>query len=218
MSALALIVDDEPGILQTLSGVLADQGYRTVTTSSGIEALRLYGSEHPDVVFLDVWLPDRDGLETLAAIRSQDPAATVGLMSGHGTTSTAVKAIKMGAFDYLEKPLSYAQAVDTIAENVGQDAREKILSRESPLTAKEVHRVAAMESEKQKPIIDMVLSGQAKNVMDAHRLLRQEAAREAPPLEGKYRVMSNSIVDAFRSVPGASSRWAVPRCGSTGIT
>ena len=138
MSALALIVDDEPGILQTLSGVLADQGYRTVTTSSGIEALRLYGSEHPDVVFLDVWLPDRDGLETLAAIRSQDPAATVVLMSGHGTTSTAVKAIKMGAFDYLEKPLSYAQAVDTMASALAH-------RRAGPLLAADVPQVVTPE-------------------------------------------------------------------------
>lgn len=89
----------------------------------------------------------------------------------------------------VKRAAQFAQAVDAIAENVGQEAREKILSREAPMTAKEVHRVAAMEPDRQKPIIDMVLSGQAKNVMDAHRLLRQEAAREAPPLEGKYRVI-----------------------------
>jgi UDP-3-O-acyl N-acetylglucosamine deacetylase len=115
MSALILIVDDEPGILVTLGGVLADQGYRTVTTGSGAEALRLYAVERPDVVLLDVWLPDRDGLETLEALRELDPAASVIMMSGHGTTATAVKAIKMGAADYLEKPLSYNQAADAVA-------------------------------------------------------------------------------------------------------
>jgi UDP-3-O-acyl N-acetylglucosamine deacetylase len=112
---LALIVDDEPGILTTLAGVLGDQGYRTLTTRSGEEALALYRREHPDVVFLDVWLPDRDGLETLRALRGQDPTAAVVMMSGHGTTATAVRAIKMGAFEYLEKPLSYAQAVESAA-------------------------------------------------------------------------------------------------------
>jgi len=115
MSALILIVDDEPGILATLGGVLADQGYRTLTTGSGTEALKLYASERPDVVLLDVWLPDRDGLETLEALRELDPAASVIMMSGHGTTATAVKAIKMGAADYLEKPLSYNQAADAVA-------------------------------------------------------------------------------------------------------
>ncbi len=115
MSELVLIVDDEPGILATLSGILADEGYRTLTTGSGAEALSLYRESRPDVVFLDVWLADRDGLETLQALRETDPAAAVVMMSGHGTTATAVKAIKMGAFDYLEKPLSYRRAVDAVA-------------------------------------------------------------------------------------------------------
>ena len=109
---LALIVDDEPGILTTLAGVLTDQGYRTLATRSGQEALEIYRRDQPDLVFLDVWLPDRDGLETLRALRAQDPTAAVVMMSGHGTTATAVRAIKMGAYEYLEKPLSYAQVVE----------------------------------------------------------------------------------------------------------
>ncbi|MDH3745266.1 MAG: UDP-3-O-acyl-N-acetylglucosamine deacetylase [Acidobacteriota bacterium] len=113
-SELVLLVDDEPGILTALANVLTDEGYRTVCTQSGEEALELYRSQSPDVVFLDVWLPDRDGLETLQALREADPAAAVVMMSGHGTVSTAAKAIKMGAVDYLEKPLSYNQAVETV--------------------------------------------------------------------------------------------------------
>ena len=115
MPELILIVDDEPGILSTLGGILSDEGYSTLTTTSGEEALTLYGEKHPDLVFLDIWLADRDGLETLQALREADPTAAVVMMSGHGTTSTAVKAIKMGAFDYLEKPLSYKRAVDAAA-------------------------------------------------------------------------------------------------------
>lgn len=116
MKPLALIVDDEPGILSTLSGVLADQGFETVATASGEDAIALYREHSPDVVFLDVWLPDRDGLETLQALRDGDPAAAVVMMSGHGTTATAVKAVKMGACEYLEKPLSYAQVVEAAAQ------------------------------------------------------------------------------------------------------
>jgi UDP-3-O-acyl N-acetylglucosamine deacetylase len=115
MSELILIVDDEPGILSTLGGILSDEGYATVATTSGEEALTLYAAKRPAVVFLDIWLADRDGLETLQALRETDPAAAVVMMSGHGTTSTAVKAIKMGAFDYLEKPLSYKRAVEAAA-------------------------------------------------------------------------------------------------------
>lgn len=112
MSELVLIVDDEPAILTTLGGILSDEGYETLTTTSGEEALTLYRERQPAVVFLDIWLADRDGLETLQSLREIDPAAAVVMMSGHGTTSTAVKAIKIGAFDYLEKPLSYKRAVE----------------------------------------------------------------------------------------------------------
>src|SRR5262249_6273318 len=75
----------------------------------------LYAERRPAVVFLDIWLADRDGLETLQALRESDPTAAVIMMSGHGTAATAVKAIKMGAFDYLEKPLSYRRAVEGAA-------------------------------------------------------------------------------------------------------
>ncbi len=111
MMALALLVDDEAGILATLAGVLEDHGFETVATQSGEAAVELYRERRPDVVFLDVWLPDRDGLETLQLLRELDPAAAVVMISGHGTTSTAVRAIKMGAFEYLEKPVSYEQVL-----------------------------------------------------------------------------------------------------------
>ncbi len=130
MTTTVLIVDDEPGILATLSGVLSDEGYATLTTESGEAAVELYRERRPDVVFLDVWLPDRDGLETLQALRELDPAAAVIMMSGHGTASTAVKAIKMGAFEYVEKPLSYNEAVDAVA---GALSYRESVSRDSGL-------------------------------------------------------------------------------------
>ncbi|MCB1007966.1 MAG: UDP-3-O-acyl-N-acetylglucosamine deacetylase, partial [Acidobacteria bacterium] len=107
----ALLVDDEAGILSTLAGVLTDEGFDVLQTQSGDRAIALYREHAPDVVFLDVWLPDRDGLETLQILREIDPRAAVVMISGHGTTSTAVRAIKMGAFEYLEKPVSYEQVV-----------------------------------------------------------------------------------------------------------
>src|SRR5437588_13081806 len=85
MTELVLIVDDEPGILTTLGGILSDEGYSTLCTTSGEEALTLYEAERPAVVFLDIWLADRDGLETLQALRQVDPTAAVIMMSGHGT-------------------------------------------------------------------------------------------------------------------------------------
>jgi UDP-3-O-acyl N-acetylglucosamine deacetylase len=114
MDALVLIVDDELGILTALSSILGDEGCGTITTTSGEEALELYRDKRPDVVFLDIWMPDRDGLETLQALLRLDPSAAVIMMSGHGTSTTAVKAVKMGAYDYLEKPLSYDQVVEAV--------------------------------------------------------------------------------------------------------
>jgi UDP-3-O-[3-hydroxymyristoyl] N-acetylglucosamine deacetylase len=114
MKPLVLIVDDEQGILTTLSHVLEDEGFRTITTRSGGEALQLYRKRRPAVVFLDIWLPDRDGLETLKTLREMDPDATVIMISGHGTTPTAVSSIKMGAYDYLEKPLAYNRVLEAL--------------------------------------------------------------------------------------------------------
>ena len=129
MNELILIVDDESGILTTLSQILADEGYRTVTTASGEEALHLFREQRPDVVFLDIWLPDWDGLETLQALRDVDPNAMVIMMSGHGTSETAVKAIKMGAHDYLEKPLSYDRTVKAVEEALAAKSagRQRVL-------------------------------------------------------------------------------------------
>ena len=109
-----LIIDDEPGIVGSVSGVLEDEGYTPLQAQSGLDGLEIYERERPDVVFLDIWLPDRDGLEVLQALRDRDPHAAVIMISGHGTVSTAVKAVRMGAYDYLEKPLAYEQVVEAI--------------------------------------------------------------------------------------------------------
>lgn len=130
MKELILIVDDEPGILETLSGILSDEGYRTLTTASGREALELFQAHHPVAVFLDIWLPDLDGLETLQSLKEIDSDAAVIMMSGHGTSATAVKSIKMGAHDYLEKPLSYNAVIETLQTAI--EARKKQLRSGGP--------------------------------------------------------------------------------------
>jgi two-component system nitrogen regulation response regulator NtrX len=102
-----LIVDDETGIRESLEGVLADEGYEAATVESGEECLKLLRGEHSyEVVLLDIWLPAMDGLETLEKIREMDNPPEVIMISGHGTIETAVRATKLGAYDFLEKPLS----------------------------------------------------------------------------------------------------------------
>jgi UDP-3-O-acyl N-acetylglucosamine deacetylase len=146
---LALLVDDETGILETLGGVLSDNGFETVTTTSGEEAVTLYRERRPDVVFLDVWLPDRDGLETLERLRELDPDAAVVMLSGHGTTATAVRAIRMGAHDYLEKPPSYEQVLGAARNAV--DARRRATDRTAPLAVSPAPETPSPEPERTPP-------------------------------------------------------------------
>jgi len=101
-----LIVDDEPAIQSTLRGVLEDEGYRVTAVGSGDDALAAVGDESPDLVFLDIWMPGKDGLQTLADLKRQRSEVTVVMISGHGTIETAVKATRLGAYDFIEKPLS----------------------------------------------------------------------------------------------------------------
>ena len=101
-----LIVDDEPGIRQSLKGVLEDEGYQAVAVGSAEACLETLEKRGFDVVLLDIWLPGMDGLEALEKIKEADSGPEVIMISGHGTIETAVRATKLGAFDFLEKPLS----------------------------------------------------------------------------------------------------------------
>ncbi|MFO7964183.1 MAG: sigma-54 dependent transcriptional regulator [Desulfobacterales bacterium] len=109
-----LIVDDEPSILQSLSGILADEGFESYTASNGYEALKRIEEESPDLVLLDIWMPGLDGIETLKEIKRRNPHIQVVIITGHGNIETAVKAVKMGAFDLIEKPLSIDKIMVTI--------------------------------------------------------------------------------------------------------
>ena len=101
-----LIVDDERAIQTTLRGVLEDEGYRVTAVGSAPDALARLVDEAPDLIFLDIWMPGMDGLEALEEMKRLRPETAVVMISGHGTIETAVKATKLGAYDFIEKPLS----------------------------------------------------------------------------------------------------------------
>jgi len=105
---VVLIVDDEEGILESLSGIFEDEGYDVLTSSSGEDALRILKEQEqsPDLILLDIWLPGIDGIQTLKEIKSLKPDLPVIMISGHGNIELAVKATRIGAYDFLEKPLS----------------------------------------------------------------------------------------------------------------
>jgi len=122
-----LIIDDEPAIQDVLGDILRDEGYEVFIAEDGLEGLRLLRIEPIDVVFLDVWLPGKGGIDVLEEIKAGWPDVEVVIISGHATVETAVRAIKLGAYDYLEKPLDLGRVV-TIARNA---ARLEALRREN---------------------------------------------------------------------------------------
>jgi two-component system nitrogen regulation response regulator NtrX len=111
MKRSILIVDDETGIRESLTAILEEEGYRVAAVSSGEECLECLRSESFDLILLDVWLPGLDGLEVLERLQEQDRPPLVVMISGHGNISTAVQATKMGAFDFIEKPLSLEKTI-----------------------------------------------------------------------------------------------------------
>lgn len=111
MQKTILIVDDEKSICKSLGSILVDEGYEILTAGSGEEAMKVIEEDPPQLVILDIWLPGIDGIETLKVIKSRYPQIRVIMISGHGTIETAVKATKLGAFDFFEKPLSMEKII-----------------------------------------------------------------------------------------------------------
>jgi two-component system nitrogen regulation response regulator NtrX len=109
-----LIVDDEESIIQSLDGILTDEGFEVISAKSGQVGLEKIEEVIPDLVLLDIWMPGMDGIETLIKIKETYPHLQVVMMSGHGTIETAVKATKLGAYDFIEKPLSLEKVLLSI--------------------------------------------------------------------------------------------------------
>jgi len=138
-----LIVDDEGRVVQSIAGVLQDEGFQVATAESGEEAIGVVQKEDPDIVLLDIWMPGMDGIEVLKKLKWMSPDCQVIMISGHATISTAMAAVKLGAFDFIEKPLSLdvllttiRRALDHQRELVKAQPSEEIAIRESPLREK----------------------------------------------------------------------------------
>ncbi len=123
--ALVLVVDDEEAICSTLTGVLQDEQFETLTALDGVDALSKVRSFHPDLVFLDIWMPGSDGIETLAQIKQIAPDTEVIMISGHATIANALEATKRGAFDFIEKPLGIESVLAAAERALERRARSK---------------------------------------------------------------------------------------------
>ncbi|MGA2959107.1 MAG: sigma-54 dependent transcriptional regulator [Thermodesulfobacteriota bacterium] len=114
MAKQILVVDDEERIRQSLNGILKDEGYEVLEAKDGLQALKQIEADPPELVLLDIWMPGMDGMEVLERMKGQIPNLPVIMISGHGNIELAVKAVKLGAYDFIEKPLSLEKVLLTV--------------------------------------------------------------------------------------------------------
>lgn len=161
-----LVVDDEDDVRESVREVLRDEGYRVIDTGDGTQVLDLIRQERPELVLLDIWMPQVDGIGLLKEIKTQEPDLNVVMVSGHGNIHTAVTATKFGAFDFLEKPVSLDGLLLTVQRALGESSTSADLqSRGKSKSAKAkpvaAPSVAAATLIKQKTLKkSVVLSGQ----------------------------------------------------------
>ena len=131
MNETILVVDDEAKIRATLRGVLSDEGFRVLDADGSTRVLDLVATQRPHLVILDIWMPQIDGIELLEQLKASAPALPVIVVSGHGTIETAVRAIKLGAADFIEKPFSLDTLLRSVYRALGRHPTDNV-SRGEP--------------------------------------------------------------------------------------
>jgi two-component system nitrogen regulation response regulator NtrX len=207
MQKTILIVDDEETIRQSLGGILSDEGYEVLTADSGEQAMKIVEEELPSLVFLDIWLTGMDGLETLKALKSEYPSICVVIMSGHGSIETAVRATKLGAFDFIEKPLSLEKVILVVnhayemlrLEEENKLLRQK-LSREYELTGKslpimEIKEMISIVAPTNAWILIMGENGTGKELV-ARSLHRQSRRAGKPFIEVNCAAIPEDLIES----------------------
>ena len=167
-----LIVDDEKNIVSSLKGILADEGYDVSVADDGLDALDIIQSDPPDLLLLDIWLPGMDGIEVLKTVKTYHPNIEVLIMSGHGTIDTAVKATKLGAYDFIEKPFSMdlltqsVQSVFKVKKNFSSKSDNHLTnSNEAPMgfaALVEIKKAIKTHSQSNNPILLLGEAGTGK--------------------------------------------------------
>ncbi|WP_297809311.1 sigma-54 dependent transcriptional regulator [uncultured Methylophaga sp.] len=127
---LILVVDDEPDIRELIKDILEDENYQVTIAANGEEARAEFDKQMPDLVLLDIWMPDIDGITLLKEFKQQNKAVTIVMMSGHGTIETAVEATRLGAVDFIEKPLSMAKLLRGVEMALENRAKQAAIQRE----------------------------------------------------------------------------------------
>ncbi len=188
-SERVLIVDDEKNIASSLKDILTDEGYDVSVAEDGLGALNLIQSDPPDLVLLDIWLPGMDGIEVLKTVKTYHPEIEVLIMSGHGTIETAVKATKLGAFDFIEKPFSLdhlTQSVESVFKEKKKNQRvltHDIFGRKDlPLCFEilaDVKKAALNAAQNRKPVLLLGEKGTGKEFI-AHSIHQRSQENDHP--------------------------------------
>ncbi len=204
--ARVLIVDDEKNIVASLQDILSDEGYEVGSSMDGLDALEKIQTDPPDLVLLDIWIPGMDGIEVLKTIKTYYPEMAVLIMSGHGTIETAVKATKLGAYNFIEKPFSLEQVTKSIAAALRDrknEAHEKSWNSEIPFCFDrmvEIKKSIKAAARHNKPILILGESGVGKELI-AQSIHRQSKIRELPliKLNCAVRPMPSIQAQLFKS-------------------
>jgi UDP-3-O-[3-hydroxymyristoyl] N-acetylglucosamine deacetylase len=178
MEKKVLIVDDEERVVQSITGVLEDEGFRVASARSGEEAVKIFQQELPDVTLLDIWMPGMDGIEVLKQLKWIAPDCLVIMISGHATISTAMTAVKLGAFDFIEKPLSLDLLLMTIRRALDHQKELTIVRRSGEIVTEEVlfeEKTAFLKGEAE-PIRPPVSSIQEEGFRANEALKRKESS------------------------------------------
>ena len=221
-----LIVDDEPGVRSALGGVLRDEGYAVDAVETGEACLERLAAQSYDIVLLDIWLPGVDGLATLARMRERQYDAQVVIISGHGNVESAVRAIKMGAFDFVEKPLSLEKTVLVVrnalrqrrleAENMALRAKvdaQHVMVGESYVMAK-LREQVAMAAPTNGRVLIFGENGTGKELV-ARNIHEMSRRRNGPFVEVNCAAIPEELIESelFGHVRGAFTGAVADRRG-----
>jgi two-component system nitrogen regulation response regulator NtrX len=206
-----LIVDDEIGIRKSLSAVLKDEGYRVEAVETGEACVSLLENKSFELILLDIWLPGMDGLETLAVLKKMTVTAAVVMISGHGTIETAVKATRLGAFDFVEKPLSIEKTLLVIKNALEHKhllEENKTLKTELGNRYRIVGESVPMKALRQQLLIAAPTNGRVLvygKELVAHALHHQGIRNTAPFIEVNCAAIPDELIESelFGHVKGA---------------
>jgi two-component system nitrogen regulation response regulator NtrX len=202
-----LIIDDEPGIRTVLSDILEDERYGVYTAGDGFEGLAILREHSVDLVILDVWLPNMGGIDVLKEIKKDYPEIEVILISGHANIDLAVKAVKLGAFDFLEKPLSLDKII-TLVKNAlkieslrreNRELKESVFIEDSMIgesgPMKRVRERIAMSAASDAKILILGDNGTGKELV-AREIHRQSRRSRGPFVEVNCAAIPDTLIES----------------------